>query len=139
MVHDGEVKLIDVAFATVRPSPWRQAVDLANMMLILGLRHDPVHVYEIALDYFTPDDIAEAFAATSGITIPTQSRSAHKQYIASGRPDLIETFRSMAPPCEPISVQRWSRRRLALSAGAVFAILFVLSFVFDNLTGAGFV
>ena len=45
MVHDGEVKLIDVAFATVRPSPWRQAVDLANMMIILGLRHDPSHVY----------------------------------------------------------------------------------------------
>lgn len=139
MVHDGEVKLIDVAFATVRPSPWRQAVDLANMMLILGLRHDPEHVYQIALEFFTPDDVAEAFAATSGITIPSQSRSAHKQHIAGGRPDLIETFRAMAPPCEPISVQRWSRRRLALSAGALLALLWVAGFVIDNLTGAGFV
>ena len=139
MVHEGEVKLIDVAFATVRPSPWRQAVDLANMMIILGLRHDPAHVYEAALDYFTPDDVAEAFAATSGITIPTQSRSAHKQYIAAGEPDLIETFRAMAPPCEPISVQRWSRRRLGLTAGAVLVALWFVGFVIDNLTGAGFV
>ncbi|NNF11182.1 MAG: phosphatase PAP2 family protein [Acidimicrobiia bacterium] len=139
MVHDGEVKLIDVAFATVRPSPWRQAVDLANMMMILGLRHDPAHVYQIALEFFTPDDIAEAFAATSGITVPSQSRSAHKQHIADGRPDLIETFRAMAPPCEPISIQRWSRRRLALSAGALLALLWAVGFVIDNLTGAGFV
>ena len=109
------------------------------MMLILALRHDPVHVYQTALDYFTPDDIAEAFAATSGITIPTQSRSAHKQYIAAGEPDLIQTFRDMAPPCEPISVQRWSRRRLGLTAGAVLAALWFLGFVIDNLTGAGFV
>ena len=139
MVHDGDVKLIDVAFATVRPSPWRQAVDLANMMLILGLRHNPTHVYESALKYFTPDDVAEAFAATSGITIPTQSRSAHKQYIAAGEPDLIETFREMAPPCEPISVQRWSRRRLGLAFGALLGVLWVVGFVIDNLTGAGFV
>ena len=41
MVRDGRVVLIDPAFATVRPSPWRQAVDLANMMIILALRSDP--------------------------------------------------------------------------------------------------
>jgi len=139
MVHDGEVKLIDVAFATVRPSPWRQAVDLANMMIILGLRYDPAEVYRIGLEYFTPDDVAEAFAATSGITVPTQSRSAHKQYVAAGEPDLIQTFRDMAPPCEPISVQRWSRRRLGLTLAAVLAALWFAGFVVDNLTGAGFV
>src|SRR6185369_5451075 len=38
LVRDGHVLLIDVAFAEVRPSPWRQAVDLANMMLCLALR-----------------------------------------------------------------------------------------------------
>jgi hypothetical protein len=109
------------------------------MMIILGLRHDPSHVYEAALKYFTPDDVAEAFAATSGITVPTQSRSAHKQYIAAGEPDLIQTFRDMAPPCEPISVQRWSRRRLGLTAVAVMTALWFAGFVVDNLTGAGFV
>ena len=36
LVRDQRVLLIDVAFAEVRPSPWRQAVDLANMMLVLG-------------------------------------------------------------------------------------------------------
>ena len=38
LVQDGELLLIDVAFAQVRPSPWRQAVDLANMMLVLAVR-----------------------------------------------------------------------------------------------------
>ncbi len=139
MVQDGEVKLIDVAFATVRPSPWRQAVDLANMMIILGLRHDPEHVYQEAMKFFSEDDIAEAFAATRGITIPSQSRSAHKQHVKSGRPDLIETFRNMAPPCEPISIQRWSRRRIMLALGAAFGGLLLFGLLLENLTGAGFV
>jgi tRNA A-37 threonylcarbamoyl transferase component Bud32 len=33
LVRDGRLLLIDVAFVEARPSPWRQAVDLANMML----------------------------------------------------------------------------------------------------------
>jgi hypothetical protein len=45
----------------------------------------------------------------------------------------------MAPAREPISVQRWSRRRLALSFGAISAILWIVGFVVENLTGAGFV
>ena len=40
LVRDGELLLIDVAFVQVRPSPWRQAVDLANMMLVLAVRTD---------------------------------------------------------------------------------------------------
>ena len=36
MVRGGELLLIDVAFVQVRPSPWRQAVDLGNMMLVLA-------------------------------------------------------------------------------------------------------
>lgn len=139
MVQDGEVKLIDVAFATIRPSPWRQAVDLANMMIILGLRHNPRHVYGKALEYFTPDDIAEAFAATHGITIPSQSRSALKGRVRDRGEDLIEQFRAMAPPCEPITVQRWSPRRIGLAFAALWVIVILVSTVIDNLTGAGFV
>ncbi len=30
MVRDGHIVLIDVAFAELRPTPWRQAVDLAT-------------------------------------------------------------------------------------------------------------
>ena len=41
LVRDGHLLLIDVAFVQARPSPWRQAVDLANMMLCLALRSDP--------------------------------------------------------------------------------------------------
>jgi hypothetical protein len=32
MVRDGKVLLVDAFFVQIRPSPWRQAVDLANMM-----------------------------------------------------------------------------------------------------------
>jgi hypothetical protein len=53
MVRDGQLLLIDVAFAQVRPSPWRQAVDLGNMMLVLAVRADPARVYQRALNYFT--------------------------------------------------------------------------------------
>ena len=49
MVRSGELLLIDVAFVQVRPSPWRQAVDLGNMMLVLAVRTDPQRVYRRAL------------------------------------------------------------------------------------------
>jgi tRNA A-37 threonylcarbamoyl transferase component Bud32/membrane-associated phospholipid phosphatase len=75
LVRDGRVLLIDVAFAAVRPTPWRQAVDLANMMLTLALASTPEHVYERALRVFAAEDVAEAFAACRSITVPTQLRS----------------------------------------------------------------
>ena len=87
--RDGHVALIDVVFVQVRPSPWRQAVDLANMMLVLAVRTDADRVYERALRYFTPDEIAEAFAAARGVASPTQLRTAMKQ---DGR-DLVAQFR----------------------------------------------
>src|SRR5512132_31202 len=68
---DGHLALIDLAFTQVRPSPWREAVDLANMMLVLGVRTDAERVYRRALAYFTPDEIAEAFAAARGVASPT--------------------------------------------------------------------
>ncbi len=139
MVQDRKVYLIDVAFATIRPSPWRQAVDLANMMIILGLRHDPEHVYQEAMKLFSEDDIAEAFAATRGITMPSQSRSANKALVKGGGSDLVETFRSMAPPSDPISVQRWGRRRILLTLAAALGALMFVSLIIENLTGAGFV
>jgi hypothetical protein len=54
LVRDGKVFLIDVAFCQVRPSPWRQVVDLANMMLVLALRTSPELVYQEALGLFQP-------------------------------------------------------------------------------------
>ena len=49
LVRDGRLLLIDVAFIELRPTPWRQAVDLANMMLCLALRSSPELVYQRAL------------------------------------------------------------------------------------------
>ena len=123
LVRDGHLAVIDVAFAQVRPSPWREAVDLANMMLVLAVRTDAQRVYDRALLVFTPDEIAEAFAATRGIASPTQLRSALKQ---DGR-DLVAEFRALAPPRPKISLQRWSVRRVLLAAGVLVVIaLFIV-------------
>jgi hypothetical protein len=119
LVRDGRLFLIDVFFVQVRPSPWRQAVDLANMMLVLAVRTDAERVYQKALQYFTPDEIAEAFAATRGIASPTQLRSAMKQ---DGR-DLLTHFRALAPQRAPISLQRWNAKRVAVSIVAVAVVL----------------
>jgi tRNA A-37 threonylcarbamoyl transferase component Bud32 len=113
MVRDGRVLLIDVFFVQVRPSPWRQAVDLANMMLVLAVQTDAERVYRQALKYFSPDDIAEAFAAARGVASPTQLR----QFLKRDRRDLISEFRALAPTRRPIPIQRWSARRLAIAVG----------------------
>jgi hypothetical protein len=139
LVKDGEVRLIDVAFGTIRPSPWRQSVDLANMMIILGLRAGPDLVYERALRFFAPDDVAEAFAATRSVTVPSQSRSSLKVFKRMEGLDMIERFKELAPPCEPIAIQRWNARRLMLTAGAALAIAILASLLWDNLTSGAFV
>jgi hypothetical protein len=115
MVRPGELLLIDVAFAQVRPSPWRQAVDLGNMMLVLAVRTDPQRVYRRALGYFTPDELSEAFAATRGMASPTQLRA----FMKKDPRDLLGEFRALAPPRPPIALQRWSLQRIALAAGVL--------------------
>jgi membrane-associated phospholipid phosphatase/tRNA A-37 threonylcarbamoyl transferase component Bud32 len=124
MVRRGDLLLIDVAFVQVRPSPWRQAVDLGNMMLVLAVRTDPDRVYQRALAYFTPDELAEAFAATRGVASPTQLRA----FMKRDPRDLLAAFRALAPPRQPIAVQRWSIRRvgvaLAVFGGIVLAIFY---------------
>ena len=119
MVRDGQLLLIDVAFAQVRPSPWRQAVDLGNMMLVMAVRTGPERVYRRALAYFTPDELAEAFAATRGVASPTQLRTSMKR----DPRDLLGEFRALAPPRPPIALQRWGARRVALAAGMLVALI----------------
>jgi hypothetical protein len=104
-----------VSSLEVRPSPWRQAVDLANMTLVVALRNDAPRVYEIALRSFTPEDVAEAFAAARGMAIPTELR----RYLKEDPRDLIAEFRALAPPRPPISIQRWSARRIGLTVSVV--------------------
>lgn len=137
MVRDRQVVLIDVAFGTVRPSPWRQAVDLANMMVILALRTNAELVYERALLQFAPEDIAEAFAATRSVTLPSQSRSSLSLLKKESGIDLVEEFRRLAPATEPISIQRWSTRRIILTAGAALFAMITFGLVLSELTGQG--
>jgi RIO1 family len=134
LVRDGRVHLIDVFFAEVRPSPWRQAVDLANMMLVLATRTSPHQVYERARLQFGDDEIAEAFAATHGITMPSQLR----QWMREQGRDLHKEFLKLLPERpHPISTQRWSVRRVGLLLGVLLGGLLALLIVFSNLRSAG--
>jgi hypothetical protein len=123
LVVGGHLQLIDVSGLEVRPSPWRQAVDLANMMLVMALRTDPERVYTAALERFTPDDIAEAFAAAQGMAIPTELQ----RYLKEDSRDLVGTFMALAPARPPISIQRWSARRLGLTLAVVGGALVMLA------------
>jgi membrane-associated phospholipid phosphatase/tRNA A-37 threonylcarbamoyl transferase component Bud32 len=130
LVQDGHLVVIDVAFLQVRPSPWREAVDLANMMLVLAVRTDAERVYRRALQFFTAEEIAEAFAATRGVASPTQLRTVMKQ---DGR-DLMAQFRALAPPRRPISLQRWSVRRIALAIMVAGVALIGVTATFSQFT-----
>jgi tRNA A-37 threonylcarbamoyl transferase component Bud32/membrane-associated phospholipid phosphatase len=130
MVQDGHLRLIDVFFVQVRPSPWRQAVDLANMMLVLALRSDAQTVYEHARRSFSEDEIAEAFAATRGVASPTQLRSMLKD---DGR-NLLAEFRSLAPHRAPIRIQRWSVRRIVLTVSVAFGLFLAVGILVSNWT-----
>jgi tRNA A-37 threonylcarbamoyl transferase component Bud32 len=128
MVRDGKLLLIDVFFVQVRPSPWRQAVDLANMMLVLALRTDAKRVYGYALKYFTEEEIAEAFAATRGVASPTQLRAALKR----DHRNLLGEFRELAPARRPVAIQHWSVRRFVLGLSVLALGAFVVFLVLGN-------
>jgi tRNA A-37 threonylcarbamoyl transferase component Bud32 len=125
MVRDGRILLIDVAFAELRPTPWRQAVDLANMMLCLALRSSAQQVYDRALRQFTIEEVSEAFAAARGLALPSQLRRTLR---AEGR-DLQDEFLRLLPERpRPIKVQRWTPRRVVVAlVTAVLAVLLVLN------------
>lgn len=133
MVLDGRLRLIDAGFGEVRPSPWRQAVDLANMMLVLALRATPERVYERAATWFSEDEIAEAFAASRGVTLPSALRADVRR---DGR-RLLERFRALAPPHEPVAIQRWSFRRIALSLWVGLVVAFLALLFLGNLPAIG--
>jgi tRNA A-37 threonylcarbamoyl transferase component Bud32 len=116
LVRDSRLVLIDSAFAEVRPSPWRQAVDLGNMMLVLALRSDARTVYDRARLHFSDSEIAEAFAATRGLTMPSQLRRMIREH---GR-DLHAEFTRLLPERQQsIRIQRWTIRRVLLLIGVV--------------------
>ena len=132
LVRDGRMLLIDVAFVEARPSPWRQAVDLANMMLCLALRSSPEQVYRRALQFFTVEEVTEGFAAARGLALPSQLRHMLK---AQGRNVHAEFIRLLPAPPQPVSIQRWSARRVGLWA-LILALVALAAlnprFLFDN-------
>ena len=126
LVRDGRMLLIDVAFVESRPTPWRQAVDLANMMLCLALRSDPRLVYQRALHQFSVQEITEAFAATRGLAMPSQLRHMLRE---QGR-DLHAEFLELLPERpRPIAIQRWSIRRIGLAMVVLLGLLIVVPMV----------
>jgi hypothetical protein len=132
LVRDGRMLLIDVAFVEARPTPWRQAVDLANIMLCLALRSDPGRVYERARRQFSVEEITEGFAAARGLALPSQLRRMLK---TQGRDLHAEFIKLLPTPPQPIRVQRWSARRVGLWATIVAVLVLVAlnpTFVFDN-------
>jgi hypothetical protein len=100
------------------------------MMLTMALRSDPDRVYERATALFSPGDVAEAFAATRGLAIPTQVSEKLKE---DGRP-IFERFRELAPDRPPVSIQVWSVRRVALTVAAILAALALAAMVWATLS-----
>ena len=123
MVRDGHILLVDVAFAELRPTPWRQAVDLANMMLCLALRSSPQQVYDRALRQFTVDEVSEAFAAARGLALPSQLRRALR---AEGRDIHGEFLRLLPERPRPIKVQRWTLKRVVVAFVTVVLVLLLV-------------
>jgi tRNA A-37 threonylcarbamoyl transferase component Bud32 len=133
LAQGDRVVLIDVSFGELRPSRWRQAVDLANMMLTLALVAGPERVLERSARFFRRDELAEAFAATSSLTVPRQLR---RLLDARGR-DLVGEFRQLLPARPVIAVQRWSMRRVLLALATVVGALLSVALVGLNLRAGG--
>jgi tRNA A-37 threonylcarbamoyl transferase component Bud32 len=133
MVQRDRLRIIDVAFGQVRPSPWRQAVDLANMMLVLALGSSPELVYERSLRLFSEEEVAEAFAASRGVTLPSQLRSGVRH---DGR-ELLARFRELAPERKPVAIQRWSLRRIGLTVWVGLLAAFLVAIFVSNLADIG--
>ena len=127
MVRDGELKVIDVFFVQVRPSPWRQAVDLANMMLVLALRSDAERVYARAHLLLRGRD-------RRGVRGRARRREPDPaaQQPQAGRPRPSRRVPSDGPEREQVSIQRWSLRRVLLTIGVLFAAFLAMGLVVSN-------
>ncbi len=135
MVQAGKLRLVDVGFAQIRPSPWRQAVDLANMMLVLALQSSPEVVYDHARQHFSAEEIAEAFAASRGVTLPSQLR----RKVHDDKRDLLTAFKSLVPDRPPVAIQRWTMRRVGVTLGYGLVAFAVVAILVSGLESIGLV
>ena len=70
--------------------------------------------------------------------MPTQSRSSLALLKKQQGIDVVEEFRRLAPNAEPISIQRWTPRRVRLTVGAAILVIFIAITVFQQIRGGGF-
>jgi hypothetical protein len=81
--------------------------------------------------YFTDEEIAEAFAATRGLAMPTQLRRMMRD---RGR-NLHAEFLTLLPlTYPPIAIQRWTLRRVVLSAVTLVVAVFATMIALQLLT-----
>lgn len=131
LVRDDAIYLIDHAFGEIRPSPWRQAVDLSNMMLTLSVRYPPEAVHRRAAVLFSEDEIGEAFAVAGSVTIPGELRTAIK------RDDMLSRNRELAPQRQPIGIQRWTPRRISALIAVLGGTVILARLIAFNLSIVG--
>jgi hypothetical protein len=87
-------------------------------------------VYQRAVRQFTDEEIAEAFAATRGLTMPTQLRRMLRQ---QGR-DVHAEFLGLLPyRLPPVRIQRWSWRRVGLTVATLLAALLAAAILAGSL------
>ncbi|HEX2236093.1 MAG TPA: hypothetical protein VHK89_07440, partial [Actinomycetota bacterium] len=67
------------------------------------------------------------------VTMPSQSRGLLKR----DRRDLVAEFCALAPKRDPISIQTWSWRRVALTAGVAGVTALLTMIAVSNLEGIG--
>ena len=102
------------------------------MMLCLALRSSPEQVYQRALQYFTVEEITEGFAAARGLALlaaPPDAQGPGPRPARRVRP-------AAADPTQPVSIQRWSARRVGLLVGMVLLAVLAGELIADSVSNA---
>jgi hypothetical protein len=94
------------------------------MMLVLALRTNAEQVYRRARLQFSEMEIAEAFAATRGLTMPSQLRRMLRQQGRGLHGDFLRLLPYRLPP---VRIQRWTWRRFGLTAVTLLAFAVMAS------------
>jgi hypothetical protein len=102
----------------------------------LALRSEPRLVYERAVREFSVEEVSEAFAATRGLTMPSQLR---RMLRAQGRDLHAEFLRLLPEPPKPIAIQRFTLRRIGLTFAVLIGGLAVAFVAAINTSGLGLV
>jgi hypothetical protein len=77
-------------------------------------------VYARARRLFSDEEIAEAFAATRGLTMPSQLRRMLRQQGKDLHGDFLRLLPYRLPP---VRIQLWSWRRVVLTIATLFGVL----------------